>query len=593
MKTLHLSASLLAFAPAALSQTVTQVPLNYNFNGVVHAGESGMPDDPDGYRSISDRGLDFTVGVPVDPVLDAYSIVDTAAALDVVHIGNRNTVAGGAWAFDAAPDGDNVGTQPTWLADPDQTGPQTTPIGAPVVLETTSTASFLFQISNGGGSFDVTFDFQSGGSTVGTIGGGDWFGGPFPGTDDTDNANLGATGLFITEASVDLSAFSGESISAITFGNSTNGGAGIAVLAANITTESTVLVSASLPLNYNFNGVVHDGEAGDPDALNGYRSISDRGLDFSTGVPRGSLLDVYSLVQDAGELDVVHLGNRNTVDNGNWAFDAVPDGDNIGVQPSWLADPDQTGPQTSTLPVPVRIDASTTLSFLYQISNGGGDFDVTAEFLGGGSATFTLNGPDWFGGSYAGTAGVDIANPDNNLSITEGVVDLSASAGEWLTAITFSNRTNTNAGYAILAGNLTAEAIGTSFCSPAMPNSTGSPGVLQAVGSTTASINALLLVASDLPTGEMGYMLNSMNTGSLSVLNSGVLCLGSGKGRHTAQAANSGSRGIIITPIDLTSLPRSSNGPAAVMAGETWYFQLWHRDGSGSNFTDAVCITYQ
>ena len=55
-------------APIAAQATIP-VPLNYNFNGIVHAGEMGLPDDPNGFRSISDRALDFLSGVPADPLL--------------------------------------------------------------------------------------------------------------------------------------------------------------------------------------------------------------------------------------------------------------------------------------------------------------------------------------------------------------------------------------------------------------------------------------------------------------------------------------------------------------------------------------------
>ena len=37
--------------------TDAALPLAYNFNGMVHVGEAGMPDAPNGYRGISDRGL--------------------------------------------------------------------------------------------------------------------------------------------------------------------------------------------------------------------------------------------------------------------------------------------------------------------------------------------------------------------------------------------------------------------------------------------------------------------------------------------------------------------------------------------------------
>ena len=123
---------LLSLGCAATAQNTVQVPLNYNFNGIVHAGEAGQPDAPNGYRSISDRALDFTNGVPNSAVLQRFAIVATAGTLDMVHLGNRNTVDNGNWSFDPFPNGNDVGTQPTWLTNANQSGPQTTTLQTPI-----------------------------------------------------------------------------------------------------------------------------------------------------------------------------------------------------------------------------------------------------------------------------------------------------------------------------------------------------------------------------------------------------------------------------------------------------------------------------
>lgn len=133
--------------------------------------------------------------------------------------------------------------------------------------------------------------------------------------------------------------------------------------------------------------------------------------------------------------------------------------------------------------------------------------------------------------------------------------------------------------------------VGTEYCT-SLPNTTGQSGLLLASGSDLAADNMLTLTAINLPPNQTGYILNSMNAATIPVA-SGILCLGDGKGRHTAQAMDSGLGGQIITPIDTTALPRSVGGPAAVMIGETWRFQMWHRDGTDSNFTSAVAITFQ
>jgi len=586
-------------ATCAAAQTTYQIPLAYNFNGIVHLGEDNQPDAPAGFRSISDRALDFTAGVPNSALLAPYSLVATPNTLDIVHLGNRNTVDNGNWAFDATPDGDNIGVQPTWLTNVDQSGPRVTNINPPIPLQTTSSASFLFQISNGGGAFDVTFGFSSGAPVTAQLTAGDWFGGTFLGRADVDQANPGAN-LSIAEGSVNLSPQAGRTLTSITFSNSSNGVAGVAILAANVFTDPRTLVTTQIPLNYNFNGIVHAGESANPDSLTGYRSISDRGLDFSGGVPTAPILAPYALVAQPGVLDIVHLGNRNTVDNGNRAFDAAPDGDNIGVQPSWLANPDQSGPQTTTLATPLQLSSASNAKILHQISNGGGSFEVVLGFVGGTSTAVTIGGGDWFGGALFGTESVDLALPGANLSVTESTVNLSAFAGQRLATITFRNRSNLNAGYAILACNVIGLDFGQSYCAPAVANSTGAPATIRAEGSAFVAQNNLRLFAESLPNNSFGFFLTSRTQGFVAQPGGsrGNLCLGGAIGRYVGpgQIRNSGATGAFNLQVNLTQHPTPS-GFVQVLANETWNFQAWYRDAVGgvatSNFTNGVSVLFR
>ena len=236
------------------------------------------------------------------------------------------------------------------------------------------------------------------------------------------------------------------------------------VAALSLVASASAQTTIQIPLNYNFNGIVHPGEGnGQPDDLNGYRSISDRGLnwDVSGGVPSDPLLDKYSLVNAAGVVDIVHLGNRNTVAGGSFPFDAVADGDNRGVQPAWLPNPDQTGPQTTLLGGGgITLDITSSATVIYQVSDGGGNFDVRLGFSSGADVVSTLSASDWFGASviFGGFAGVD--DVDNGglggalLKVEEGTINLAAEAGRTLTSITFENRSNGNAGYAIFGANV-------------------------------------------------------------------------------------------------------------------------------------------
>ncbi|QDV05238.1 hypothetical protein Poly30_07340 [Planctomycetes bacterium Poly30] len=596
---LFLSLAAASLAPAAAAQTVIQIPLNYNFNGIVHAGEAGVPDDPAGYRSISDRGLDFTAGVPTNAQLAPYAIVSMPGVLDIVHVGDRDTVDGGNYPFDLAANGDNLGIQPTWLPSTNQTGPQTTVLPSPITLGQTANVRVLFQVSNGGGALDVVLGFQSGATASGTISAGDWFGGPYLGTGSTDSA-IADNNLSLTEGVVDFSASAGETLTSISFQNPSNFNGGYAILACNVETSSSPTTLIPVALNYNFNGIVHTNEDGVPDDPNGYRSISDRALDFTTGIPSNPISDPFTMVSQAGVLDIVHLGDRNFVDGGSRPWDAVADGDNVGIQPTWLANSDQTGPQTTTLASPVPVDASTKASVLFQISNGGGSFDVTFNFQSGTSVTSTLAGGDWFGGSFLGTGSEDSGLPDANLNLTATTIDLAASAGQSITSITFSNSTNGNAGVAIVAMNFEQLGFGTVFCDPAVANSTGASGMMSADGSSLVSDNDVTLIADSLPNFSFGFFITSRTQGFIANPggSSGNLCLSGAIGRYVGpgQIQNSGANGSISLAIDLTRQP-TPNGLISVLPGDSWSFQLWHRDSVGgsttSNFTNGLELTFQ
>ncbi|MFT6107432.1 MAG: hypothetical protein ACJA2W_000338 [Planctomycetota bacterium] len=140
--------------------------------------------------------------------------------------------------------------------------------------------------------------------------------------------------------------------------------------------------------------------------------------------------------------------------------------------------------------------------------------------------------------------------------------------------------------------------VGQAYCGPAATNSTGLSGRITATGSAVASANDVTLVSAQLPAGSLGYFLVSANSGL--VLNpggsSGNLCLLPPFGRYVQFAGAVGMDGTKSLSIDLTALPQPTS-TAAVQAGETWFFQFWHRDSflgvPTSNFTDGLGITFQ
>lgn len=130
----------------------------------------------------------------------------------------------------------------------------------------------------------------------------------------------------------------------------------------------------------------------------------------------------------------------------------------------------------------------------------------------------------------------------------------------------------------------------TPYCDP-NNNSTGLPATLESHGCDVAVDNALILRAFQLPPNQFGFPLISDTQGSKPVA-SGILCLGGTIGRFTKDVFNSGAGGD-TGPImlDLANLPNPPGG--SVMAGDTWNFQLWYRDGGTSNFTNGLSVVFQ
>ena len=139
--------------------------------------------------------------------------------------------------------------------------------------------------------------------------------------------------------------------------------------------------------------------------------------------------------------------------------------------------------------------------------------------------------------------------------------------------------------------------VGTNYCS-ANPNSTGNAASISGFGETSVSSNDLTLTASDLPANQFGIIVVSAtqsfvpNAGGTS---NGNLCLGGAIGRYVGpgEILSSGGAGEFSLAIDLGTIPQGG-GTTATVAGDTWNFQAWYRDGVGlgSNFTDGIEINF-
>jgi len=100
----------------------------------------------------------------------------------------------------------------------------------------------------------------------------------------------------------------------------------------------------------------------------------------------------------------------------------------------------------------------------------------------------------------------------------------------------------------------------------------------------------------EMPTNVFSLLICSRQTGDFNLAGgAGRLCLSGSIGRFNAQITNSGSTGTAVFPVDTSALPVGS-APVAVQPGETWHFQVWHRDttstGITSNYSNAASVTF-
>jgi hypothetical protein len=181
----------------------------------------------------------------------------------------------------------------------------------------------------------------------------------------------------------------------------------------------------------------------------------------------------------------------------------------------------------------------------------------------------------------------------SNQAYTDGFVDLAlgATSNVPFAGVVFAPR--------VWNGTLCyRRVIGSRYCTPAAPSSTGAPAALHVTGTTNVLSNDVRITVVDAPPGALVLALVSSTTGLVAMPggSQGTLCLGSGGsiGRFVGQAAPASSAGTAEVVVDLTALP-TPTGFVQVTAGQTWSFQAWYRDanpGPTSNFTDAVSVSF-
>lgn len=110
---------------------------------------------------------------------------------------------------------------------------------------------------------------------------------------------------------------------------------------------------------------------------------------------------------------------------------------------------------------------------------------------------------------------------------------------------------------------------------------------------------SLDLDVTSMPPGQFGFIVTSLTPDQVDMPggSAGNLCVGGAIGRLVGGVVfQSGSGGAATVPVDLDAIP-TPNGTTQVMAGETRYFQAWHRDltvagVASSNFSRGLSLSF-
>ncbi len=141
--------------------------------------------------------------------------------------------------------------------------------------------------------------------------------------------------------------------------------------------------------------------------------------------------------------------------------------------------------------------------------------------------------------------------------------------------------------------------LGSMYCTAEI-NTTGVVSSIFGTGDIVAANNAFGLLATDLPNGEFGYFIGSFGQAQVNMPggSSGNLCVGGGLAiARFLPTLGTIAGGQLAGSVDLTDVPLPPTMSGMILGGDTFNFQLWHREGgplSGmSNFTPGLEVTFQ
>ncbi len=140
---------------------------------------------------------------------------------------------------------------------------------------------------------------------------------------------------------------------------------------------------------------------------------------------------------------------------------------------------------------------------------------------------------------------------------------------------------------------------GPSVCAPAVVNSTGSPAILFAVGTSIVSFDWVELTCSGLPPQQFGFFVVGSQEDFVPGAggSQGALCVGGRIGRfiRPGEVRQAGPGGRLYLRLRVANVP-TPTASESLMPSDTRTFQFWYRDmnpGATSNFTNATTITFR
>ncbi|MCB9908360.1 MAG: hypothetical protein H6830_11630 [Planctomycetes bacterium] len=161
------------------------------------------------------------------------------------------------------------------------------------------------------------------------------------------------------------------------------------------------------------------------------------------------------------------------------------------------------------------------------------------------------------------------------------------------------------------SGGCGGGSVGTVFCDPMNPNSTGASTHLSGNFGTGVGSDLHLEATSGPPTQFGYFLIGTAPSDPGIVVSQGRLCLsvsgGNVFGRYNVPGGSLNSVGLFDAGGVLQNLVSTStvgsgfdvpstvpiSGSPTITAGSTWHFQLWHRENAGaSNFSNGLSVTF-